>query len=132
MRKCSYCSLCLKSPKVYGSSSDNFTMGSIFMKLWGTLLFQMGSTLVGKYLLLQEKILPFKSLSLLRRKVKKYGRTRNVFQRKTDVLPPTHSHPYFSALSAFPSICFIVQIFALLIYSFEFGLCKDVNTFKSI
>ena len=59
-------------------------------------------------------------------------KTRNVFQRKTDVPPPTHSHPYFSALSAFPPVCFTVQIFALLIYSFKFGLCKDVNTFKSI
>ena len=50
--------------------------------------------------------------------------TRNVFQRKTDVPPPTHSHPYFSALSAFPPICFIVQIFSLLIYYFKFDLCK--------
>ena len=50
--------------------------------------------------------------------------TRNVVQRKTDVHPPTHSHPYLSALSAFPPICFIVQIFSLLIYSFKFYLCK--------
>ena len=32
-------------------------------------------------------------------------------------------HPYFST-SAFPPICFIVQIFSLLIYSFKFDLCK--------
>ena len=38
--------------------------------------------------------------------------------------PPTHSHPYFSALSAFPSTCFNVQIFSLLIYSFKFHLRK--------
>ena len=38
--------------------------------------------------------------------------------------PPTHSHPYFSALSAFSPICFIVQIFSLLICSFKFDLCK--------
>ena len=50
--------------------------------------------------------------------------TRNVFQIKTEVPPPfTHSHPYFSAFSAFPPNCFIVQIFFLLIYSFKF----DVN-----
>ena len=50
--------------------------------------------------------------------------TRDVFQRKTDVPPPIHSHPYFSVLSAFPPICFIVHIFSLLIYSFKFDLCK--------
>ena len=55
---------------------------------------------------------------------------RNVFQRKTDVPSPTHSHPFFSALSAFPPICFIVQVFSLLIYSFKFDLCKH-EYFKS-
>ena len=46
---------------------------------------------------------------------------RNVFQRKTDILPPVHSHLYFSASSAFPPIYFIVQLFSL---SFKFDLCK--------
>ena len=55
---------------------------------------------------------------------KQKKRTRNVFQRKTDAPLPTHSHPYFSASGAFQPICFIVQIFSLLIYSFKSDLCK--------
>ena len=46
------------------------------------------------------------------------------FREKTGVPHLPISHPYFAALSAFPSICFIVQIFSLLIYSFKFDLCK--------
>ena len=53
-----------------------------------------------------------------------YSETRRVFQRKTDVPPHIHSHPYFPASSVFPPICFIVQIFSLLIYSFKFDLYK--------
>ena len=52
-----------------------------------------------------------------------------IFFREKLMSPPPHTHlpipnPYFSALSAVPPICFIVQIFSLLIYSFKFDLCK--------
>ena len=54
--------------------STSFTKGkNVNSRLifWKTELFQIGSTLPGKNLLLKEQILSFKSLTLLRREAKK-------------------------------------------------------------